>query len=202
MIRSFARFAWAAAVASFLAVPGFTSDAGKAPEMTPEQKAEMAAYEKAATPGPQHQKLAETAGTYAVKAMSWSEPGGPAMEDSGTATRAMALDGRVLVEEFTGTMMGGPMTGRGMTGYDNVSRKYWSTWTDTLSTGILFAEGTCDDKNSCTFTGTWNDAVKKGPKKARMTSRWTSPTTEVWEMHAPDKHGKEYKMMEMTYTKK
>jgi hypothetical protein len=37
---------------------------------------------------------------------------------------------------------------------------------------------------------------------ARMTTRWTSPTTEVFEMYAPGRDGKEMKMMEITYTKK
>jgi hypothetical protein len=36
----------------------------------------------------------------------------------------------------------------------------------------------------------------------RMTTRWTSPTTQVFEMYGPGKDGNEMKMMEMTYTKK
>jgi hypothetical protein len=35
-----------------------------------------------------------------------------------------------------------------------------------------------------------------------MTTRWPSPTTEVFEMYAPARDGKEMKMMEITYTKK
>ena len=99
----------------------------KAPEMTPEQKAEMEAYMKAGTPGAPHQMLASTAGTYDLKIKSWHEPGAPAMEETGTATRKMMLGGRVLVEDVTSTMMGMPFTGHGMTGYDNVTGKYWST---------------------------------------------------------------------------
>ena len=188
-------------VALLLGAGAQAQDTGKAPEMTPEQKAEMEVYIKAGTPGPQHQKLASAAGTYSVKAKSWHEPGGPANEESGTATRTMALDGRVLVEDFKGTMMGNPFSGHGMTGYDNVSGKYWSTWTDSMSTGLMMSQGTCDAKMACTFNGSWNDPVKKGPVKSRMTSRWTSPTTEVFEMYGPDKKGNEMKMMELTYTR-
>jgi len=36
----------------------------------------------------------------------------------------------------------------------------------------------------------------------RTTTRWTSPTTQIFEMHGPGRDGKEMKMMEMTYTKK
>jgi hypothetical protein len=188
------------AAAALLALPAVAR--AQPPEMTPEQKAEMEAYMKAGTPGAPHKALAATVGTYDVKAKSWPAPGAPAMEEAGTATRSMALDGRVLVEEFKGSMMGAPFTGHGMRGYDNVTGKHWSTWMDSMSTGLMLSEGTCDAKNVCTFTGSWNDAVKKAPVKARMTSRWTSPTTEVFEMYGPDRTGKEFKMMELTYTKK
>ena len=177
-------------------------DKGKQPEMTPEQMAEMQAYMQAGTPGAAHQKLAAMAGTYECKIKGWHEPGAPPSEDTGTATRKMILDGRVMVEEFTGTMMGMPFTGHGMHGFDNVTGKHWGTWIDTMSTGMMVSEGSCDDKGACSFTGSWNDPVKKTPIKARMTSRWTSPTVEVFEMYAPGKDGKEMKMMEITYTKK
>jgi hypothetical protein len=114
----------------------------------------------------------------------------------------MILDGRVLIEEVSSKMMGQPYTGHGMRGYDNVTGKHWSLWMDSMSTGAMMSEGTCDDKGSCTFTGSWNDAVTKKPIKARMTTKWTNSTTEVFEMYAPGKDGKEMKMMEITYTKR
>jgi hypothetical protein len=174
----------------------------KMPEMTPEQKAEMEAYMKAGTPGVPHQRLASTAGTYDLKIKMWHEPGGPPTEDAGTATRTMVLGDRVQVEELTTTMMGMPYSGHGMTGYDNGTQKYWSTWNDSMSTGVMMSQGTCDAQNACTFTGTSHDPVLKKAVKYRMTSKWTSPTTELFTMFGPDKKGKEYKMMEITYTKK
>ena len=171
------------------------------PAMTPEQKAEMEAYQKAGTPGPQHEALARQAGTYDMVVKSWYGPPEPTV-DKGTATRTMALGGRVLVEEVSSSMQGQPFTGHGMSGYDNVSGKYWSTWNDSMSTGLMTSEGTCDDAGSCTFTGGWNDPVKKTRISSRMTSKWTSPTTEVFEMYAPGPDGKEMKMMEITYTKR
>ncbi len=190
-----------AAAAVLLAGHALAQAGGEPPKMTPEQQATMEAYQKAGTPGEQHKTLAATAGTYSIKTKSWEAPGGAAMEETGTATRTMTLDGRVLVEEVDSKMMGAPFIGHGMMGYDNVSGKYWSTWNDSMSTGIMVSQGKCDAKHNCTFTGSWNDAVKKAPVKARMTTRWTSPTTEVFEMFGPAKDGKEFKMMEITYTK-
>jgi hypothetical protein len=202
MSSRFARTALTAvAVAALATLAGAQQQ--KKPEMTPAQKAEMEAYMKAGTPGAPHKVLAATVGSYDLKIKSWHEPGGPPMEDPGTATRSMTLDGRVLVEQVKSTMMGTPYTGHGMMGFDNVTGKYWSTWNDSMSTGILVTEGTCDDQGkTCTFTGSWNDAIKKAPVKARMTTRWTSPTTEIFELYGPGKDGKEFKMMEITYTKK
>ena len=188
------------AAAVLLVLPALA--AVQPPEMTPEQKAEMEAYMKAGTPGAPHKAMATSVGTYETKVKSWNEPGKPPMEETGTATRTMALDGRVLVEDFKSSMMGAPFTGHGMRGYDNVTGKYWSTWIDSMSTGLMLSEGTCDEKSACTFTGSWNDPVKKAPVTARMTSRWTSPTTEVFEMYGPGRDGKEFKMMEITYIKK
>jgi hypothetical protein len=187
---------------ALLVTHAFAQDSKPQQQMTPEQKAEMEAYMKAGTPGAPHKALAATVGNYDLKIRNWHEPGGQPMEEKGTATRKMALEGRVLVEEVKSTMMGTPWTGHGMTGYDNVTGKYWSTWNDSMSTGLMVSQGTCDAKHACEYTGSWNDPIKKGPVKARMTSRHTSPGVEVFEMYGPGKDGKEMKMMEITYTKK
>ena len=178
-----------------------TAAAAQEGQMTPEQQAEMQAYVKAATPGAQHQALAATAGKYDMLIKGWQAPGAPPTEDKGTATRTMTLGGRVLVEDVSSNMMGMPYNGHGLMGYDNVTGKYWSTWNDTMGTGLMVNEGTCDAKQNCTFTGGWNDPVKKTFVKVRMASRWTNPTTQVFEMYGPGQDGKEMKMMEITYTK-
>ena len=180
----------------------FARQGQEPPKMTPEQQAEMDAYMKAGTPGAQHQWLASKAGTYDLKIKSWESSSAPAMEEKGTATRKVILDGRVLTEELSSSMMGMPFVGHGMSGYDNVTGKYWATWNDSMSTGVMISSGSCDAQKVCTYTGSWNDAIKKGPVTARMVSKTTSPTTEVFEMYAPGKDGKEMKMMEITYTKK
>ena len=200
LIKSSTTLLASAALLLAAAAPIMAQD--KMPEMTPEEKAEMEAYIKAGTPGPQHKRLADSVGEYDAVVKSWHDAKGPAMEEKATARRSMQLGGRVLVEEFQGSMMGMPFTGHGMTGYDNTTGKYWGSWMDSMSTGMMVSEGTCDANNTCKFNSSWTDPVTKKLLKARMISRWTSPTTEVFEMHGPGKDGKEFKMMEITYTKK
>lgn len=171
-------------------------------QLSAEEQAMMQAYQQAGTPGDRHAEMAKTAGTYDLAIRSWHSPDAPPTEEKGTATRSMMLGGRVMVEEMSSTMMGQPFTGHGMQGYDNVTGKYWSTWNDSMSTGVMLSEGTCDDAGSCSFSGEWNDPVTKGKVKSRMTSRRTSPDVEVFEMFGPGPDGKEAKMMEITYTRR
>lgn len=196
------RITAAVAAATFALAAAAFAQEKKQPEMTPQQKAEMDAMIKAGTPGAPHKAMAGKAGAYTANVRTWREPAGPPSESTATVTRSMALDGRVMVEEFKGSMDGMPFTGHGMQGYDNVTGKYWSTWNDSLSTGLMVSEGTCDAKQACTFKGSWTDPMTKKLVTSRMTSRWTSPAVEVFEMFGPGKDGKEMKMMEITYTKK
>jgi hypothetical protein len=114
----------------------------------------------------------------------------------------MILGNRVMLEEVTSQVMGQPFTGQGLHGFDNVTGKYWGTWNDSMSTGLMISEGTCDAQLSCTYTGTHNDPVTKKPQSSRMTTRWTDKNTEVFEMYGPGPDGKEAKMMEITYTRR
>ena len=188
-------------LAAALAAPGFAQE-GEMPEMTPEQKAEMEAYMKAGELGPQHEWMAEHVGTYDVAIRSWMDPEAPPMKSKGVATRTLHMGGRIMHEEFQGDMMGTPFTGLSRSGYDNVSGKYWSTWTDSMSTGIMLSEGECDEDKTCTYTGTYNDPVKGGPVTSRFVIEWTSPEKQHFEMYGPGPDGDEVKMMEMTYTRR
>lgn len=172
------------------------------PKMSPEQAKMMQAYQQAGALGAPHAALAKMAGTYDLAIRSWEAPGAPPTIDTGTATRTMALGGRVLVEDVQSQMHGQAFTGHGMHGYDNVSGKHWSTWNDSMSTGLMVSQGDCTPEGACTFTGSWNDPITKGKINARMTTKWTSPNVELFEMYAPGPDGKESKMMEITYTKR
>lgn len=195
----------APALLLMLALPAVAQDStapSTSPSMSQEQAAMVAAYQKAGTPGQQQAELAKTAGDYTLSIRSWDKPGAPPSDEQGTATRKMVLGGRVLVESVQAKMHGQAFSGHGMTGYDNVSGKWWSTWNDSMSTGLMVSQGDCDAHGACTFEGSWNDPVTKGKVNARMVTRWINPSTEVFSMYAPGPDGKEYKMMEMTYTRR
>ena len=182
------------------ALPVLAQDAP--PKMSPEEAAMMQAYQEAGMPGAPHAALAEMVGTYDLSIRSWHSPDAPPTVEAGTATRSMVLGGRVMVEDVQSQMHGQPFTGHGMHGYDNVSGKHWSTWNDSMSTGVMVSLGDCSDDGACTFTGSWNDPVTKGKINARMTTKWTSPDVQLFEMFAPGPDGKEARMMEITYSRR
>jgi hypothetical protein len=112
------------------------------------------------------------------------------------------MGGRVLHEKFQGNMMGTPFTGLSRSGYDNVTGKWWSTWTDSMSTGIMLSEGECDESHNCTYIGTYNDPVKGGPVTNRYVIKTISPDEQHFAMYGPGRDGNEVKMMEMVYTRR
>ena len=183
----FRTFVGTCVVAAMIAAPAFAQE-GEMPQMTPEQQAEMEAYMKAGALGPQHELMAKHVGTYDVAIKSWMDPAAPPMC-------------RVLHEEFQGDMMGMPFTGLSRSGYDNVSGKYWSTWTDSMSTGIMVSEGECDEDQSCSYAGSYNDPIK-GEVTNRYEAKWTSPDEQYFAMYGPGRDGNEVKMMEMVYSRR
>jgi len=188
-------------LAAALTAPAIAQE-GEMPQMTPEQQAEMEAYMKAGALGPQHEMMAEHVGTYDVAIKSWMDPAAPPMESKGVAVRTLHMGGRVMHEEFQGDMMGTPFSGLSRGGYDNVSGKYWSTWTDSMSTGIMVSEGECDEDQNCTYIGTYNDPIKGGPVTNRYVASWSSPDEQYFAMYGPGPEGDEVKMMEMVYTRR
>jgi hypothetical protein len=124
------------------------------------------------------------------------------MESEGTCEQKMLLGGRFLQQEFTGDMMGSPFTGIGVTGYDNHTKKYVSTWMDSMSTAILVFEGTASADGKTIIQESHYDTPTKGPLKWRSVTKIVDDNTWSFEMYETDKGGKEEKMMEITYTRK
>ena len=184
-----------------LALPVVAAEAVQK-EMSPEEKAMMEAYTKAGAVGAQHEQMAKSVGDYDLTIRNWGAPDAEPAVEKGTAKRTMMFGGRIMVEDVSSQMQGQAWVGHGMHGYDNVTGRHWSTWNDSMSTGIMLSDGTCDDKGSCTFTGSWPDPVSKEKINARMTTAWTDANTELFTMYTHGADGKETKMMEITYARR
>ena len=174
----------------------------KKPEKQMDMQAMMETYSKLAAPGEPHKKFASLAGSWTTKTKAWMEPNKPPMESTGSCEHKMLLDGRFLQQECTGDMMGQQFTGIGMNGYDNHTKKYVSTWMDSMGTGIYFMEGTASaDGKTITQKGQYDDPIE-GHMKLRGVTKIVDSNSEIFEMYGTDKSGKERKMMDDHYTRK
>ncbi|HVI60519.1 MAG TPA: DUF1579 domain-containing protein [Luteimonas sp.] len=180
-----------------------TKEAEASPAMSPEQQAMMEAWQKAGAVGPQHAQLAEHfAGNWNTKQTMWMDPSQPPMVETGKSVDTAVLEGRQIQTQFKGQVMGQPFTGIGFTGYDNVRGKYTSTWTDSMSTGVMVSDGEYDPATKTyTFRGQMADPTKQGALiPIRETIRIVDADHHVMEMFEPH-DGKEVRTMQIEYTR-
>lgn len=176
-------------------------DSGAAAKQDPGQ-AMMEAVIKAGTPGEPHKLLAEMAGSFDTVTRMWMAPEAQPNESKGKSENKMIWDGRFLQQEFKGDMMGKPFTGYGMTGYDNAKKKYVGTWMDSMSTALTYIEGTTDKSGKAiTMSMEVVDPMTGKKTTQRTVTRVESPDRHVFEMYEKAKGGKEFKSMEIVYTR-
>jgi hypothetical protein len=160
------------------------------------------AYEKLATPGEQHKQLANLAGVWTVKTKEWPQADSAPVETTGSAEMKMLLKGRYLQQEATGQMMGKPFSGIQITAYDNLLKRYITTWMSTMGTGIFTMEGAqAADGKTITLEGQ-HALLGGGTMKHRAIWTIVDNNTQTFDMYGAYPDGKEWKMMEMTYTRK
>lgn len=165
-------------------------------------EADMQACMAAGAPGAMQEWLASGAGTWRGKSQMWMAPGTEPMVSEVTNTIKPIMDGRYVKCTYEGDMPGmGPFTGHGITGYDNVSGKFVSSWIDNHSTGIMQGTGSLSaDKRVLTMNYSYNCPINKRPTVMREITTHNGPNSTTLEMYATDpKSGKEYKMMQVDF---
>lgn len=188
-----------------LVMPAFAQDkpAAAPPEMSAEQKAMMDAWQKASTPNEKHKQLiAEFEGTWDAKMTAWMDPSAPPMVESGKSVNTAVFGGRQLRMDYTGQFMGQPFEGVGYTGHNNVTGKYFSSWSDNMSTGLFVAEGDYDAASkSYSYRAQMPDPMKPGTMvPVREAMRFIDKDHAVFEMYET-RDGKETKTMQIEYTR-
>jgi len=167
-----------------------------------DQAAEMAAWAAAATPGEHHGHLKALAGNWSATMKMWEDPAGAPTESKSTVMRKLIMGDRFLQEEYKGDFMGMPFEGLGFVGYDNLKKKYTSTWMDNMGTCIVMMQGACKPGGkSFEFNGEMDDPMTGKPMKVRSTIKIESDDKHMMEMFGTGPDGKEMRMFEMTCTR-
>lgn len=169
-------------------------------EMPGMDSAEMEAWAKAGTPGEMHEWMSKWAGKWDCKNTVTME-GAPPMESQGTMTVEMLMDGRYSHTNYKGDFMGQMYHGMGTMGYNNVTKKFESTWVDNMSTGTMMSKGTLSaDKKTLTMEGEFQDPIRGQTIKTREVTKYEGDDKFTMNFyHTID--GKEQKVMEIACTR-
>lgn len=179
------------------------ADEKKAAASNPQQDAMMKAWMEYATPGAPHKALQNLAGNWDATVKSWMAPGAPPEESKATSTFTSVMDGRYVEEHVEGSFNGMPFHGQGLYGYDNLQKKYVSTWVDNMGTGMMSGEGSSPDGGkTINWKGSASDPMTGKVSVFRSTFKQLSADQYQLEMFGTGPDGKESKQMEITYTRK
>jgi len=190
------------AVASLLSLAGASAWAllGQ-PEMSPEEM--MKYYEKVGAPGPHHAVLNAVVGEFDAKGAFWMDPSAPPVTSGGHSANVWVLGGRYIQMKYEGDFMEQQFTGIGYLGYDNMTKRYQSTWMDSMSTLIMFMQGDMDEATkTITWKGKMPDPITGQTMLVRETLRIASPDRHVIEWFQAYPDSEETKTMEIVYTRR
>ena len=175
-------------------------DQKKSAKQAADTEAMMAAYERAAAPGAEHKTLQKMVGRWSATVKHWPVPGEPIVE-TGTAETKSILGDRFIQTTFSSTFMGKPFSGISITGYDNVKKKFVSTWLDSMATGIMRIEGTMDQGGRVlTQKATHTNPMTGKETSTRIVTTLNGETTYTDEFYEK-RGGRDVKTMEITYAK-
>ena len=170
----------------------------------------MAQMMELGKPGENHKQLAQLAGDWTYTVKMWMDPSAPPEESKGTASRKAVMDGRFYVADAKGTfkmpgadgkMQDFNFTGMSIEGYDNVKKKYVSSWIDNMGCMIMNLDGAYDAASK-TFTYNANCEMMPGmPVKIREVIKVVDADHHTFDFYE-DRGAGETKTMEISYTRK
>jgi hypothetical protein len=172
-------------------------------EPMPDSATQAKNWQAYMTPGKEHEMLKEGCGSFTAEITSWMAPGAPATKSTGTEDSKMVMGGRYQQATFKGNFSGMPFEGMSLMGFDNKKKVYESTWIDNMGTGIMKMEGNWDEATkSMTMLGTFIDPATGKQMEMRQLFRIIDKDHHFAEMYCKGPDGKEFKTMEISYTRK
>ena len=145
--------------------------------------------------------LTKLAGTWDATA-TMMMPGMPT--STSKATMVYKPIGQTWVScDYRGDLMGQEFNGHGVDGYDPKTKKFVSTWVDSMTTQIMMMEGTYDAASkTLTMTGECEDHMTGKMVTKRMTTEFKDADTMVMRMFGPGQDGKEFEGMKIEFKRR
>lgn len=182
----------------------FAADPANPTATDPKRAEMMKKFEEYAKPGAPHKLLEGMAGNWNYTSKMWESRTAKPEEAKGTSSFKMILGGRFLQQEIKGKAMGMPFDGVGLVGYDNMKKKYETTWMDSMSTGTMRGEGSFNESTkTLSDAGEYSCPITNKQRSYRSEWKITDKNNMTFAMFGPGMEDPaEFKMMEITYKRK
>ena len=169
----------------------------------PDSATMMKNWQDYMTPGDVHKMLAKSDGEWNGDVTMWMYPGAPEQKSKSSSINKMIMNGLYQESNHSGDMMGMPFNGKSITAYDNHRKEFISTWIDNMGSGIMVMKGTWDEATkTINMKGRMVDPGTKQDTDVRETFKITDDNTQEMEMFVMMPDGKEFKTMNIKYTRK
>jgi hypothetical protein len=176
---------------------------GAATQAMPDSATQAKNWQSYMTPGAEHKMIAEAKGTWEAEVSMCMAPGTPEQKATMTTENKMLLGGRYQQSTSKGTMMGMPFEGISTLAYDNHKKQYQSTWIDNMGTGIMVMNGTWDEATkTINFSGRMMNPGTAVEEDVRETFTLIDKDHQLLQMYGKGPDGKEYKTMQIHYSRK
>ena len=153
-------------------------------------------------PGPEHKELAKLIGDWdmTIKSFNPMNPG-EVHESKGTEKCEWLIEGRYLKCHTLSQMGSESFIGFGINGFNAQTKKFETTWVDSMSTAQMAYVGTLDANHNLSMECQYDDPMSGTKKTSKMVCTWTDANTRGFKMYEVE-GGKDVLMMEATYTRK
>lgn len=152
--------------------------------------------------GTMHKLLATASGEWDEEISMWTGTSKEPVVNKAVCTNTMIMGGRYQQSIHKGVFNGMPFEGMSIWGFNNVTRRFESSWIDNMGTGIMFMEGRWDEKTkTATFNGKTTDPETKKEIMVREIFRFVDNNNQTMEMFEY-REGKESLMMAIRFTRK
>jgi len=172
-------------------------------ETKPDSASMMKNWQTYMTPGEEHKLMASWSGTWTGEVTMWESADAPPTKNVSTAVNKMILGGRYQQSTFKGRYNKMPFEGMSTLAFDNAKKVFISTWIDNFGTGIMITEGPWDAASkSITLKGRMVDPTTGKNVDVKEIFKPIDNNYQVMEMFVTTPDGKEFKTMEIKYTRK
>jgi hypothetical protein len=167
-----------------LLLPTLAQDDAPATEPNAELAAMMARARRFVQPGEHHALLERFLGRWTTETRFFMGPQASPPEE-GTAEGTWLMEGRWMQLRSSGQMMGMPMQGQSVLGYDNFKMSYVVSSVSTMDTAMHYAEGDLDQGGRTLLLYGTLDEYLTGEHDKMVKTIWRFPADDemVMEIH-------------------